>query len=102
MGIKLHVVTAVGGGFPFNKHPEIYDVICTITSVYGSSLLNDVEFHNFKSEYSGGFNQCSGAFAFGSNPGASDATAGTYLRNVECTECERTAYAKFLNPKRVW
>lgn len=47
-------------------------------------------------------NVCGDNSAFVTQFKASDATAGHYLRGTKCTNCDKNALFKFLNPSDLW
>lgn len=46
--------------------------------------------------------ECSENRGFRNHRSAASATAGTYLRNVKCTECEKDGYIHIMEPREKW
>lgn len=106
LGIQLHVTTNGGETFPWVKSPFSYDVICSAPNAFGSSYISDSELHNFRDEYNASDfphgSKCSGNRGFKNKGSAASATAGTYLSNVKCTNCEKDGYIFIAEPREKW
>lgn len=101
MGVQMLVVTQGGEDFPLKFHPFVFDVICN-SETYDSRLyVDDVVFENFRTKFT---NQpaCGGGSAWATHPSASDMTAGHYLRNVDCFNCDHESKVLFRSPSKSW
>ena len=86
---------------PISGNPLDYDIIEYATNIHQTQYMTNIKFHNYKASYSG-YPQCSNNFAMHSNPAASDATAGHYLKQVSCDSCDRSNYFRLEEPQVSW
>jgi hypothetical protein len=81
-------------------------VICTAPSLYASSYIENTELHNFRNVYDSSSypngQMCSGNRGFRNHRSAASGSAGTYLRNVSCTNCEEDGIIHIMNPRDGW
>lgn len=85
--------------------PMAYDNICVPQWLHSAEFLSNVEFYNFKNSYPAPLDVneiCGDNRAFVTQQKASDQTAGHYLRNVKCTNCDKNALFRFLSPLDAW
>jgi hypothetical protein len=77
----------------------LLDVINRPEAVDAKVFMHNVIFDNFKQNYSSGYantvtSNCGSNFAFRSHPLAIDATAGHYLSNCQCQNCDNDSLIK--------
>lgn len=67
---------------PYRHPPDSFDGLCVPTSPHNSEYFENVEFYNFKDNYTDYLSPCSENRAIVTHPIASDAMASHYLKNV--------------------
>jgi hypothetical protein len=105
-GIQIHVTTTNGEKFPWVKSPFIYDVICNAPSLFAVSYIKNVELHNFRHVYDSTTfphgEWCNNNRGFRNHRSAASGSAGTYLTNVSCTNCDEDGKVFIMEPREAW
>ena len=99
-GVRLFSASANGEVMP-KKSGSGFDVICKQEVFSARAYLNDVTFDGFRQDYTSNSalnGACSGNFVFRPHSGASDQTAGHYLYNCPCRDCQDNSYVKCDHP----
>lgn len=69
------------------------DVICKQEVFSTEAYLSNITFNGFKQTYTNAnYASCSNNHVFRPHGGASDQTAGHYLSNCPCTDCDQQSY----------
>ena len=96
-GVRLFSASANGEVMP-KKFGGGFDVICKQEVFSTKAYLYDVTFDNFRHTYSGSLAGCGNNSVFRPHGGASDQTAGHYLYDCPCLDCEDNSYVKMDPP----
>lgn len=99
--VRMFTTTITGETFPLKKAPTGHDVICTQEAFDAKAFLNNVTFENYWTN-NPQIPYCSNMFVFKRHNLASDATAGHYLTNTKCVNCDQSAWAYFDEPNTAW
>ncbi len=97
----MMVVTRGGEDFPFKMHPYVFDVVCNEEVYDARCYVSDIVFENFNQNFPQ-LPNCTNNSAWTTHHGASDSTAGHYLTNVECKNCDEKNKFFFKSPKPFW
>lgn len=100
-GVQMLVVTRGGENFPWKKHPYVFDVVCNEEVFDARMYVSDVTFENFNQNFAK-LPKCLTNNAWTTHHGASDATGGHYLTNVDCINCDDRNKFFFKSPKSLW
>jgi hypothetical protein len=101
LGVQMLVVTNGGEDFPLKFHPFVFDVICNSETFDSRLYVYDVVFENYRQKFTE-LPTCGGGHAWATHPSASDMTAGHYLWNVDCLNCDHESKINFRSPSKSW
>jgi hypothetical protein len=89
------MLTVSHGGerFPWLKRPTVFDVLCNEPDLTSAMYMNNVTFFNMKDNYTD--INCHDNKIFKFHPTNEENTAGHYLTNVVCENCDKEMYFGF-------
>lgn len=99
--VRMLSVTITGESFPLIRiTPTGFDVICTKEIPDARAYFTDSRFEDYGDSYEQSF--CGKNYVFIRHNLASDMTAGHYLRNVECVDCDPNWLMRADPPSLSW
>lgn len=97
--IRMLAVTVSGENFPPIRVPPVgFDIICTAQVPDARVYITDTKFENYGKDFS----YCQNNYVFIRHNIASDMTAGHYLRNTVCQNCDVNYALRADRPDEKW